>query len=71
MSTTISVRLTREQAEWLEATSRLTGVPRGKLIRDQLDRARDQPGEQPFWALCGILTGGPKDLSSRKGFSRK
>lgn len=70
MSHTISVRLTRELAEWLESTARRTGVPQSRIIRDQLERARNQ-GKQPFMELAGIITGGPKDLSSRKGFSRK
>ena len=40
MSHTITVRLTRELAEWLEMTAKKSGVPQGKIIRDQLERAK-------------------------------
>ena len=69
MSHTISVRLTADLAKWLESTSRRTGMPQSRIIRDQLEHARHQ--ERPFMALAGIITGGPKDLSSREGYSRK
>jgi hypothetical protein len=69
MSHTITVRLTKELAGWLEDLSRRTGVPQGKIIRDQLERARKQAAGQAFLRLAGSVRG-PKDLSSRKGFSR-
>ncbi len=69
MSHTISVRLTPELAEWLETTSARTGLPQGRIVRDQLERARTKE-KQPFLELAGVISG-PKDLSSRKGFSRK
>lgn len=69
MSHTISVRLSPELAKWLETTAAHTGVPQSKIIRDQLERARGK-GKQPFMELAGVISG-PRDLSSRKGFSRK
>jgi hypothetical protein len=69
MSHTVTVRLTKDLAEWLESTARRTGLAQGKIIRDQLEKARGD-AKQPFLRLAGAVSG-PKDLSSRKGFSRK
>jgi Ribbon-helix-helix protein, copG family len=40
MRNTISVRLPEELAEWLESTAAKAGVSQGKVIRDQLEKAR-------------------------------
>lgn len=69
MSNTITVRLPEDLAAWLEPASRKTGVPRGRIIRDQLELARRREA-QPFLRLAGALDG-PPDLSTRKGFSKK
>jgi hypothetical protein len=71
MGHTITVRLDRELAEWLERESRRTGVAQGKIVRDQLERARATSSTRPFMRLAGIVTGGPPDVSTRKGFSRR
>lgn len=69
MSHTISVRLTTELAEWLEEKSRRTGLPAGRIIRHQLERARSEAGSQRFLRHAGKISGA-RDLSSRKGFAR-
>lgn len=69
MSNTITVRLPADLAGWLEAASRKAGVPRGRIIRDQLELAR-RAEEQPFLRLAGTVEG-PRNLSTRKGFSKK
>jgi hypothetical protein len=69
MGHTITVRLTRELAEWLEEQAKTTGVPQGKIVRDQLEMAKATSVRQPFMRLAGSVRG-PKDLSTRKGFSR-
>jgi predicted transcriptional regulator len=69
MSNTITVRLPGDLAQWLEQTSRKTGVPRGRIIREELEKARKSEA-RPFLRLAGAIAG-PKDLSKRKGFSRK
>jgi hypothetical protein len=69
MSNTISVRLPADLAEWLDTTSRRSGVSQGKIIREQLEKARAGE-ERPFLRLAGTIEG-PPDLSSRKGFSKK
>jgi len=68
MSHSITVRLTRELADWLEATARRTGVPQGRIVREQLERARAASHGQGFMRLAGAMRG-PRDLSARKGFS--
>ncbi len=68
MSHTITVRLPKELAEWLQQTSERTGIPQGRIIREQLERARAH-AEQRYMRLAGRVEG-PPDLSSRKGFSR-
>jgi len=70
MSHTLTIRLTEELLSWLKETSRQTGVPMGKLVRDQLETAKASRGKQRFMRHVGALSG-PPDLSSRKGYSRK
>ena len=69
MSHTITVRLTLELAEWLSATSKRSGIPQGKIVRDQLEKARSKEAKA-FMRLAGVVKG-PPDLSARKGFSRQ
>jgi hypothetical protein len=70
MSKTITIRLTKELADWLEDAARRSGVSQGGLIRDQLERARAKDGPK-FMRLAGCVEGGPDDVSTRKGFSKK
>jgi hypothetical protein len=48
--------------------SRRTGLPVGRIIRQQLESARAEKGNQKFLRHAGQISGSP-DLSSRKGFS--
>lgn len=70
MSTTISVRLSDEQAKWLEETAERAGTARGAIIRDQIDAARAESNRKSFMRLAGCVRG-PKDLSARKGFTKR
>jgi hypothetical protein len=69
MSQTITIRLTKELASWLEQASKRSGMPRGRIIREQLEKARGSGGGQPFMRLAGTVRGA-RDLSTRKGFAR-
>jgi predicted DNA-binding protein len=69
MSQTITVRLTKELASWLEQVSSRSGVPRGRIIREQLEMARASKAEQSFMRLAGTIRG-DHGLSRRKGFSK-
>ena len=70
MSHTLTVRLTDELLDWLKETSLRTGIPVGRLIREQLETAKAEGGKQRFLRHAGAIAGGPRDVSSRKGFSR-
>ena len=69
MSNAITVRLPEDLAEWLELAARKTGLPKGRVIREALEKARNS-GRRPFLHLAGAIAG-PCDLSMRRGFSRK
>jgi len=70
MSHTITVRLTKELAEWLESTAAKTGRAKGEILREQLEKARTASGQKPFMRLAGAISGA-RDLSKRRGFSKK
>lgn len=67
MRNTITVRLPDDLAQWLQATAEKSGIPQGRIIREQLEKVRKE-GKQPFLRLAGAVSG-PSDLSRRKGFS--
>jgi len=67
MRSTITVRLSEDLAEWLENAASQAGVSQGRIIRDQLQKARELE-DRPFLRLAGKISG-PTDLSLRKGFS--
>jgi len=69
MSHTITIRLSKELAEWLAGVAAQTGVPQGRIVRDQLERAKADDASRPYMRLAGTVRG-PKDLSRRKGFTR-
>ena len=69
MSHTLTIRLTDELLDWLKETSRLTGIPMGEFVRDQLETAKANMGKQRFLRHLGRLRG-PADLSTRRGFSK-
>src|ERR1017187_9778868 len=48
MSHTLTIRLTDELLARLKETSRKTGIPVGRLVRQQLETARLQAGTQRF-----------------------
>lgn len=68
MGQTITIRLTKELAVWLEQAAAQSGVSQGKIVRDQLEQAKARGARQSFMRLAGAVRG-PKDLSARKGFS--
>ena len=69
MGQTLTVRLTKTLAAWLERTAAATGQSQGKIVRDQLEQAKAGGSDRAFMRLAGSIRGS-KDLSSRKGFSR-
>ena len=69
MSLTLTIRLTKELAEWLEQAAAQSGQSQGRIVRDQLEKAKGAGAGRAFMRLAGTKRG-PKDLSSRKGFTR-
>jgi len=71
MSNTITVRLKPDLAQWLEETARISGAPKGRIIREHLEAAREKSRKSPdFSQIIGCVEG-PRDLSERKGYARK
>ena len=69
MSHTITIRVQDDLARWIEDAAKEMGISKGRLIREQLEQARegDMRGRR-FMRLAGSVRG-PQDLSTRKGFS--
>ena len=48
------------------------GISQGQFIRSHLELARASDGSaKKFMRLAGIVRGGARDVSTRKGFARK
>jgi hypothetical protein len=69
MGHTLTIRLPKELAEWLEDEAAKTDVSQGQIVREQLEKAR-ATAAQPFMRLAGSIRGA-RDLSTRKGFSKR
>lgn len=70
MSQTITIRLNKDLAAWLQDTAARAGISQGQLVREQLEMAKKANANKSFMRLAGIMRG-PKDLSQRKGYSTK
>ncbi len=66
----MTVRIDDDLDAWIEETAQKRGISKGELVRDQLELGRKSAGRRPFMRLAGSISG-PKDLSARKGFSRR
>jgi predicted DNA-binding protein len=71
MSNTLTVRLPEELLERLRKKSRSTGLPVGRVVRQALETSLDGGKSNPLLEFAGLIKGGPRDVSSRKGYSRK
>lgn len=75
MGNTLTIRLPQELLDQLREKSRRTGLPVGRIVRESIETtlSNDAPsGDCQAWRkYVGIVKGGPPDVSSRKGFSRK
>jgi len=67
VSNTITIRLPEDLGRWLEGESKLTGLPKGRIVREQLELSRTRKARQPFLDLAGSLEGRPH-LSRKRGF---
>jgi len=71
MSNTLTVRLPDELLERLREKSRSTGLPVGRVVRQALETSLDGEEKSRLLEFAGLIKGGPRDVSSRKGYSRK
>jgi predicted transcriptional regulator len=75
MGNTLSIRLPEELLERLRQKAKRTGLPVGRLIRQYVESGLSQEaatsGDQVWRKYLGIIKGGPRDVSTRKGFSRE
>ena len=69
MSNTLTIRLSEDLNRWLDEEARATGLSKGRIVKEQLERLRTTKARQPFLDLAGKLEREP-DLSSRKGFGK-
>jgi predicted DNA-binding protein len=71
MSNTLTIRLPKELLDRLRQVSRQSGLPVGRVVRQSLETTLSQEEKNPLLHFAGLLKGGPRNLSSRKGFSRE
>lgn len=69
MGNTIAIRIPEDLEQWLEEEARITGVPKGLIVLEQLELMRTRKTRQPFLDLAGSVDGSP-DLSLKKGFEQ-
>jgi len=74
MSNTVTIRFPDELLERLREKARRSGLPVGQVVRQFVENglSEESPAQQnQAWRkYIGIIKGGPRDVSSRKGFSR-
>lgn len=72
MSNTITIRLPEEiRAKLREKARRTRGLPMSHMVRQSLEASLNGGGNQAWRKFAGIIKGGPRDVSARKGFSRE
>jgi predicted DNA-binding protein len=71
MGNTITVRLPQELIDRLRQKSRRTGLPVGRVVRQAVESSLSREEKNPLLEYAGVIKGGPRDVSSRKGFSRE
>ncbi|MFZ3375136.1 MAG: ribbon-helix-helix domain-containing protein [Chthoniobacterales bacterium] len=70
MGNTITIRVPKPLAAWLQEKAARTGMSQGQIVREQLERVRrTDKGAGKFMRLAGAMRGA-RDLSTRKGFSK-
>ena len=71
MGNTLTIRLPEELLEQLREKARRTGLPVGRVVRQAVENSLKHEESPPWKNYVGIIKGGPRHLSSRKGFSRE
>ena len=68
MSNTLTIRLPEDLQRRLRDKARRTGLPMGRIVCESLERTLDK--NEPGWMKYAGTFSGPRNLSSRKGYSR-
>jgi predicted DNA-binding protein len=68
MGNTLTIRLPEDLQRRLRERARRTGLPVGRIVCDSLEKTLDK--DEPAWMKYAGTLSGPRDLSSRKGYSR-
>jgi predicted DNA-binding protein len=71
MSNTLTVRLPDELLQQLRRRARRMGLPVGRVVRNSIENTLSEHENLRLLEFAGLIKAGPRDLSSRKGFSRK
>jgi predicted DNA-binding protein len=71
MSNTLTVRLPEDLLNRVREKARRTGLPVGRIVRQSLETTLAQNETNPLLQFSGVIKGGPRDVSTRKGFSRE
>ena len=58
-------------ARRLQQKAQEAGLNLSELVREQLEKVYGAGDDKPWMKLAGSVKGLPRDLSTRKGFSRK
>jgi predicted transcriptional regulator len=69
MSNTLTIRLPQELLERLHEKARRAGLPVNRVVRNSLEITLTEDSE-PAWMKYAGTVSGPRNLSSRKGYSR-
>jgi hypothetical protein len=60
MSNTLTIRVSKDLADWLQRKSLRTGMSQGQIVREQLERGRRGDGEtKKFMRFAGVIKDGP------------
>jgi predicted DNA-binding protein len=71
MSNTLTIRLPEELLQRLRKIAERAGLPVGQVVRESLEKTLSSEEHNPLMRFAGVIKGGPRNLSSRKGFSRE
>jgi predicted DNA-binding protein len=71
MSNTLTIRLPEQLLERLREKARSMGLPVGRVVRQSLETTLGEEESSPLLQFAGLIKGGPRDVSSRRGYSRK
>jgi len=70
MSNTLTIRLPEELLQKLRRVADRAGLPVGQVVRESLEKTLSSEEHSPLLKFAGVIKGGPRNVSSRKGFSR-